>query len=99
MMDGALGSGAEAAMASQDDAFSRAMTAMYWSGYWTAVFHVCVRSALLPGQLITNPLDLSQCRRNESQAGADDETFTAGAEGEELDEGEAEDEDMLPVQR
>ncbi|KAH9891275.1 hypothetical protein C8Q73DRAFT_747247 [Cubamyces lactineus] len=40
-MDGtsALGVGAEAAMASQDEAFSRAMTAMYWSGYWTAVYH------------------------------------------------------------
>ena len=49
MMDGALGSGAEAAMVSQDEAFSRAMTAMYWSGYWTAVYHVCVRSVLLPG--------------------------------------------------
>ncbi|KAI0327965.1 hypothetical protein GY45DRAFT_1307655 [Cubamyces sp. BRFM 1775] len=40
-MDGAsaLGVGAEAATASQDEAFSRAMTAMYWSGYWTAVYH------------------------------------------------------------
>ena len=47
MMDGALGSGAEAATASQDDAFSRAMTAMYWSGYWTAVYHVRVGSSLL----------------------------------------------------
>ncbi|KAA1475434.1 hypothetical protein DENSPDRAFT_842206 [Dentipellis sp. KUC8613] len=24
---------------SQDEAFSRAMSAMYWSGYWTAVYH------------------------------------------------------------
>ncbi|KAI0656810.1 hypothetical protein C8Q70DRAFT_317175 [Cubamyces menziesii] len=40
-MDGgsALAVGAEAATASQDEAFSRAMTAMYWSGYWTAVYH------------------------------------------------------------
>ncbi|KAI1784714.1 hypothetical protein LXA43DRAFT_1041324 [Ganoderma leucocontextum] len=38
-MDGILGSGAEAAMVSQDEAFSRAMTAMYWSGYWTAIYH------------------------------------------------------------
>ena len=36
-----LGNGGEAAMVSQDEAFSRAMTAMYWSGYWTAVYHVC----------------------------------------------------------
>ena len=42
MTDGALGTGAEAAMVSQDEAFSRAMTAMYWSGYWTAVYHVRV---------------------------------------------------------
>ncbi|KAI0641175.1 hypothetical protein C8Q79DRAFT_919928 [Trametes meyenii] len=35
----ALGAGADMAMVSQDEAFSRAMTAMYWSGYWTAVYH------------------------------------------------------------
>ncbi|KAH9836746.1 uncharacterized protein C8Q71DRAFT_57267 [Rhodofomes roseus] len=28
------------AMVSQDEAFSRAVNAMYWSGYWTAVYHV-----------------------------------------------------------
>ena len=41
-----LGTGAEAAMVSQDEAFSRAMQAMYWSGYWTAVYHVSTRSCL-----------------------------------------------------
>ncbi|SJL07799.1 uncharacterized protein ARMOST_11151 [Armillaria ostoyae] len=25
--------------ASQDEAFQRAMSAMYWAGYWTAVYH------------------------------------------------------------
>ena len=25
---------------SQDDAFSHAMNAMYWTGYWTAIYHV-----------------------------------------------------------
>jgi hypothetical protein len=30
-----------APMASQDEAFSRALNAMYWGGYWTAVYHVC----------------------------------------------------------
>ena len=25
---------------SQDEAFSRAMNAMYWTGYWTAIYHV-----------------------------------------------------------
>ncbi|EJF58766.1 hypothetical protein BD309DRAFT_971366 [Dichomitus squalens] len=42
-----LGSGAEAAIVSQDEAFSNAMTAMYWSGYWTAVYH-CRRNESAP---------------------------------------------------
>lgn len=25
---------------SQDEAFTRALGAMYWSGYWTAMYHV-----------------------------------------------------------
>ena len=39
-LTGAKGS---APMASQDEAFSRALNAMYWGGYWTAVYHVCRR--------------------------------------------------------
>lgn len=27
-------------MVSQDEAFQRALAAMYWGGYWTAVYHV-----------------------------------------------------------
>lgn len=27
-------------MVSQDEAFSRALSAMYWGGYWTAMYHV-----------------------------------------------------------
>ena len=27
-------------MASQDEAFEKALNAMYWSGYWTAIYHV-----------------------------------------------------------
>jgi hypothetical protein len=27
---------------SQDEAFERAVQASYWSGYWTAVYHVCL---------------------------------------------------------
>jgi hypothetical protein len=27
-------------MVSRDEAFSRALSAMYWGGYWTAVYHV-----------------------------------------------------------
>ncbi|KAF9523636.1 hypothetical protein CPB83DRAFT_877905 [Crepidotus variabilis] len=33
-----------AGMVSQDEAFSRAMNAMYWGGYWTAMYH-CQRHA------------------------------------------------------
>ncbi|KAJ7714585.1 hypothetical protein DFH07DRAFT_934589 [Mycena maculata] len=33
-----------AGVASQDEAFQRALGAMYWGGYWTAVYH-CHRSA------------------------------------------------------
>ncbi|KAJ7019370.1 hypothetical protein C8F04DRAFT_1147830 [Mycena alexandri] len=33
-----------AGMASQDEAFARALGAMYWGGYWTAVYH-CHRGA------------------------------------------------------
>ncbi|THU79893.1 hypothetical protein K435DRAFT_696836 [Dendrothele bispora CBS 962.96] len=29
-------------MVSQDEAFSRALGAMYWGGYWTAVYHVSI---------------------------------------------------------
>lgn len=28
-------------MVSRDEAFQNALSAMYWSGYWTAVYHVC----------------------------------------------------------
>ena len=31
-----------ATMVSQDEAFSRALNAMYWGGYWTAMYHVCI---------------------------------------------------------
>lgn len=33
-------SGDNGAMIGQDEAFSRALNAMYWGGYWTAVYHV-----------------------------------------------------------
>jgi hypothetical protein len=27
----------------QDEAFTRALSATYWAGYWTAIYHVCPR--------------------------------------------------------
>jgi hypothetical protein len=35
-----VGTEGSAPMVSQDEAFSRALNAMYWGGYWTAVYHV-----------------------------------------------------------
>ena len=32
----------DSTMVSQDEAFSRALNAMYWGGYWTAMYHVCI---------------------------------------------------------
>lgn len=31
-------------MVTQDEAFQRALSAMYWGGYWTAMYHVRVKS-------------------------------------------------------
>lgn len=31
-------------MVSQDEAFTRALGAMYWGGYWTAVYHVSLKN-------------------------------------------------------
>ncbi|CDO74792.1 hypothetical protein BN946_scf185001.g40 [Trametes cinnabarina] len=67
----ALGSGAEMANVSQDEAFSRAMQAMYWSGYWTAVYH-CRRNET---QLNGTARDAVQEQQQEEavEAEADDE--------------------------
>lgn len=58
-MDGvsSTGAGAEAAAVSQDEAFSRAMTAMYWSGYWTAVYHVSLFPCVRPVASDPNHMD------------------------------------------
>jgi hypothetical protein len=39
---------------SQDEAFSRAMTAMYWGGYWTAMYHVRALSENVFTHLLIN---------------------------------------------
>ena len=99
-MDGgsALAVGAEAATASQDEAFSRAMTAMYWSGYWTAVYHVSLPHKHITGCQLTRVG--GQCRRNEAQQnGANAQVNGNGEHQEDGAEDEADDEDMLPAQR
>lgn len=32
---------------SQDGAFRNALNAMYWAGYWTAAYYVCVSLSLI----------------------------------------------------
>lgn len=52
---------------SQDEAFRNALNAMYWTGYWTAVYHVCVS---LPLPLVTDLVrsvaapQMSSCLKN-----------------------------------
>lgn len=48
------------AIVSQDEAFSRALSAMYWSGYWTAVYHVSARSPVRSS--IADMCSVSSCR-------------------------------------
>lgn len=77
-----------AACAGQDEAFSRALSATYWAGYWTAVYHVrlCVPTP-------THCIDIgsrvcAQLRRNQRTEGATD--ADAAEEDGEVEEGEEE---------
>ncbi|KDQ54982.1 hypothetical protein JAAARDRAFT_38093 [Jaapia argillacea MUCL 33604] len=70
-------------MVSQDDAFNRAVGAMYWCGYWTAVYH-CHRS------LVRNPV--VEIDGEEGQEGAYQDETEAAEDGEDED-------DMMPSQR
>jgi len=43
------------AVVSQDEAFAKALNAMYWGGYWTAMYHVCTFSfSLLYADILTS---------------------------------------------
>ena len=43
------------AVISQDEAFAKALNAMYWGGYWTAMYHVCIFSfPLLYADILTS---------------------------------------------
>ncbi|OCH84688.1 hypothetical protein OBBRIDRAFT_798867 [Obba rivulosa] len=70
-------------MVSQDEAFQRALSAMYWGGYWTAVYH-CHR-----GMGAGNSDDQNE------EADPEDER----QEDEQGEGVEDEDEDMVPTQR
>ena len=89
-----------APMVSQDEAFSHALNAMYWGGYWTAMYHVWIFLHLL--YLTFNPCIILlslQCQRNLSKMN------TPSAEDDQTDENDKdhfsgeEDEDFIPTQR
>jgi len=48
----------EGPLVGQDEAFQRALNAMYWGGYWTAVYHV---RTLLPAYSFTPRELTSDC--------------------------------------
>ncbi|GLB36673.1 hypothetical protein LshimejAT787_0309600 [Lyophyllum shimeji] len=67
-------------MVSQDEAFSRAMGAMYWSGYWTAVYHYQRR--------LDQQRALGAAQKGEEEY-YEDEEYAEDEDGEEGEEDEA----------
>ncbi|KAF7363268.1 hypothetical protein MSAN_00981900 [Mycena sanguinolenta] len=60
-------------IASQDEAFTRALEAMYWGGYWTAVYH-CHRNAQSKGAD-------AEAEDAEGEGGDDEDDIDEGAGG------------------
>ena len=99
----------ESAVVSQDEAFSRALSAMYWGGYWTAMYHVRRDlSFLLHGPIYIQFLFFQAQRQLPTQSTAFNALeVTAGtAEEEEEDEDlehgeeiEVDDDDFTSTQR
>ncbi|KAJ6569423.1 hypothetical protein B0H19DRAFT_1257071 [Mycena capillaripes] len=75
-------------VATQDEAFTRALGAMYWGGYWTAVYH-CHRSAQRAEGEGADDGDAGEGEEEEDEDGED------GGEYAEEDEEEA----FVPTQR
>ncbi|KAJ6498156.1 hypothetical protein C8R47DRAFT_972144 [Mycena vitilis] len=75
-------------VATQDEAFSRALGAMYWGGYWTAVYH-CHRSAQ----------GVDPHVGEDEAAGEEEEESTDDAEDGEDKYADAEEEEFVPTQR
>lgn len=73
-------------MVSQDEAFTRALGAMYWGGYWTAMYHV---SFLLLNQTMLIYSTFSQCQTSLGRSSQPEED----GEGEEQDDDEPEEND------
>lgn len=83
-------------MVSRDEAFSRALSAMYWGGYWTAVYHV---SSLRAYAGTTYSSACLQCQnQHPSQEAVEEQDHQEYEEGdEEALEDDAE--DLVPTQR
>ncbi|KAJ6455778.1 hypothetical protein C8R45DRAFT_1035631 [Mycena sanguinolenta] len=83
-------------VASQDEAFTRAVEAMYWGGYWTAVYH-CHRNPQLKGP------DADAEAEVEGEGGDDedvsDEVVDGADEGEYYEEEGLEEEAFVSTQR
>jgi hypothetical protein len=62
-----------ASMVSQDEAFSRALNAMYWGGYWTAMYH-CHRN-LSKTNIPSAEDDQSDENDKEHVSGGEDEDY------------------------
>ena len=84
-------------MVSQDEAFQRALSAMYWGGYWTAVYHV--RQKVSTPKIACTDGEIKYQRQ--TQASAEQQAAADGDEegGEEDMEEDVEDGDFVTTQR
>lgn len=64
-------------MVSRDEAFSRALSAMYWGGYWTAVYHCQNQHS---SQEVVEEQDDQECEEDDND-NDDDEVLEDDAEG------------------
>lgn len=84
---------------SADEAFSRALSAMYWSGYWAATYHVSPISMPSRESYSDRRTIVQAARRAESaQVG---QTVNGVEEAEDMDESDAasETDELVPTQR
>jgi len=64
-------------MVSQDEAFSRALSAMYWGGYWTAMYHAQRQASELNPTTATTPLESIEAEDDDDiEVDGDLEDFT-----------------------
>ena len=65
-------------LVSPDEAFSKALGAMYWAGYWTAAYHVNI--AVLSAWLLTDIGHKQYSRQQSTQRSIDDLEVEEGEE-------------------